>query len=83
MADVIAAAAALVEPQRASKRIALELPAPSDAERRMRCMRADPEKLEQILLNLLSNAIKFTPPDGRVSVALRTSETWPASARSR
>ena len=31
-------------------------------------VRADPEKLRQILLNLLSNAVKFTPPGGRVSV---------------
>ncbi|HYC92061.1 MAG TPA: HAMP domain-containing sensor histidine kinase [Thermoanaerobaculia bacterium] len=32
-------------------------------------LRADPDRLQQILLNLLSNAIKFTPPGGRVSVS--------------
>ena len=32
-------------------------------------VRADPEKLRQVLLNLLSNAIKFTEPGGRVSVS--------------
>lgn len=32
---------------------------------------ADREKLEIILFNLLSNAIKFTPPDGRISLAIR------------
>jgi len=30
--------------------------------------RADPEKLQQILLNLLSNAVKFTPAGGRVTM---------------
>jgi PAS domain S-box-containing protein len=32
-------------------------------------LRADPDRLQQILLNLLSNAIKFTPSGGRVSVS--------------
>jgi signal transduction histidine kinase len=31
-------------------------------------VRADREKLQQILLNLLSNAVKFTPSGGEVSV---------------
>ncbi len=33
-----------------------------------RVVRADPEKLQQILLNLLSNAIKFTPAGGAVTM---------------
>ncbi|HET9025776.1 MAG TPA: ATP-binding protein, partial [Burkholderiaceae bacterium] len=32
-------------------------------------VRADPEKLRQILINLLSNAIKFTDPGGLIAVA--------------
>jgi signal transduction histidine kinase len=32
-------------------------------------VRADREKLQQILLNLLSNAIKFTEPGGEVRVS--------------
>jgi signal transduction histidine kinase len=31
-------------------------------------LRADREKVVQILLNLLSNAVKFTPPGGRITV---------------
>ena len=72
VAQVIASAVPLIEPQRAEKRISLVVPEWESAQRVR--MHADPEKLEQILLNLLSNAVKFTQPDGRVTVALRAGE---------
>jgi signal transduction histidine kinase len=37
-------------------------------------VRADEDKLEQVLLNLLSNAIKFTPSDGTIDVVCEPGE---------
>jgi len=37
-------------------------------------LRADPQRLKQILVNLLSNAVKFTPKKGKVSLEVRTND---------
>jgi two-component system sensor histidine kinase BaeS len=39
-------------------------------------VRADRDRLEQMLRNLLSNARRHTPPDGRVTVRTQTHGTW-------
>lgn len=37
--------------------------------------RADPDRLEQVLVNLLDNAIKYGKPNGRIAVSGRTSNS--------
>ncbi len=41
----------------------------------VRLLRADPVKLDQIVLNLLSNAIKFTPEGGEVTLSGEVAES--------
>jgi signal transduction histidine kinase len=62
--DVLLSIEPLVAPQVRAKGLHYEY-RPCDPAMRVR---ADLEKLEQVLLNLLSNAIKFTPAGGRISL---------------
>ncbi|HEV7590160.1 MAG TPA: PAS domain-containing sensor histidine kinase [Longimicrobium sp.] len=67
--DVLAAAEGLISPQVWTKGLTLtvaECPGPL-------AVRADGEKLRQVLVNLLSNAVKFTLPGGRVELTCSTS----------
>ncbi|WP_275830121.1 ATP-binding protein [Roseisolibacter sp. H3M3-2] len=61
----LSAAEALIAPQARAKGLALVVaePAPEVA------VRADAEKVRQVLVNLLSNAVKFTDRGGRIDVA--------------
>ena len=61
----------LVAPQFNSKNIAYVFPQCDPALR----VRADSDKLQQILLNVLSNACKFTDEGGRVTVECDATET--------
>jgi PAS domain S-box-containing protein len=64
LAEVLAACEALIAPQVRSRGLAFEH-VPCD---RSLLVRADREKLQQIVLNLLSNAVKFTEPGGRIAL---------------
>ncbi len=62
--EILNTSESLTAPQVRQKGLTLER-MPGDPELRVR---ADREKMQQILLNLLSNAIKFTAPGGRLAL---------------
>jgi signal transduction histidine kinase len=85
LAEALAACEAMTAPQCSARRIALESAACDPALR----VRADAEKLQQIVLNLLTNAVKFTEPGGRITlgcavgigtVAVTVADTGPGIA---
>ena len=59
-----------VRPQVTAKSLVYECVFPDQHLR----VRADPEKVLQILINLVSNAVKFTPPGGRVTLSASLAE---------
>ncbi|MEP6989522.1 MAG: ATP-binding protein [bacterium] len=65
--EVLASAEALVAPQVRNKRLSLTY-APTE---QGLVVRADGEKLQQIVLNLLTNAVKFTEPGGHIELSCR------------
>jgi signal transduction histidine kinase len=64
VASLLADIEALVLPQLEAKNLQFTL-GECDADL---AVRADPDKVQQILVNLMSNAVKFTPPGGSVDV---------------
>ncbi len=73
LADALDDLAPMIEPQLAAKDLRYEV---RDC-KGLPLVRADREKLQQILLNLLSNSVKFTPQGGSVTVDARMHENSP------
>jgi two-component system sensor histidine kinase GlrK len=67
MDPLIKRAIAEIAPLVEAKRIRLE----SDVDSTLAPVRADPERILQVLRNLLGNAVKFTPNGGLVSIAAK------------
>ena len=68
--DVMAELAPMIEPQLAAKKLRFDVVRPDTPV----VVRADRDKLVQVLLNLLSNAVKFTAAGGRITVRTRSSQ---------
>jgi signal transduction histidine kinase/FixJ family two-component response regulator len=69
--EVIATCESFVTPQARAKALTLETPDPDPS----LVLRADREKVQQILLNLLANAIKFTDRTGHITITRMASES--------
>lgn len=72
LADIVASITPMVEPQLHSKKLRYDADIALDV-----MVKADRDKLEQILLNLMSNAIKFTESGGRISIDAINDEADP------
>jgi PAS domain S-box-containing protein len=70
--ELLSSVTPMVEPQMQAKGLRLEVEAGVPMP-----VRADREKVQQILINLLSNALKFTPEGGRVAVDARVDPERP------
>ena len=87
--DVVRDVLPMIEPQLVAKGLALDVDLPPEHDEHDVVIRADREKLGQVLLNLLANAVKFTPAvqgaaapvpgaPGRITIDVVASHASPA-----
>ena len=70
-ADLLGDLESLIRPQLAAKRLEFSLEPVTDGI----VVRADAEKVRQVLLNLVANAVKFTAPGGHIRIACDADDT--------
>ena len=70
MVAVVEAARELVEAAARAKGVLIRTCLDDEA----RSFIGDPDRLQQVVWNLLANAVRFTPPGGRIDIALKRSE---------
>jgi two-component system phosphate regulon sensor histidine kinase PhoR len=68
LAEVVESVLPVIRPRAEGRRVALE----TDVPEQLPAVRADHDRLHQILINLLDNAVKYTPEHGRVSLCAGT-----------
>jgi len=69
LTDVVRSAIGSVGPSAEARKVQIALDLSDD----VGVVRADPERIQQVLLNLISNAVKFTPGGGRIDVQVSRS----------
>lgn len=67
VADLVKRVVTSFEPKAAGRRVTLVTDSPQTLPR----VRADGQRIAQVLTNLLGNALRYTPEDGRIDVRLR------------
>lgn len=72
VAPIVTAAVESLRPSAEAKGIQLRAPSATGTLN----IRADPERVQQIVWNLVSNAIKFTPANGRIDVELAKDDRY-------